>query len=277
MSKTEFAFYQVPKIYEKGTDNIWTDLHISSQLLQAHLDPEFDGASRKKPFIDASASWIEQQLPQSKFAKVIDYGCGPGLYTERLAKKGYEVTGIDFSARSIKTAMASAVKQDLSITYVQGDYLAWQPRDTYDLALLIYCDYGALSEDERKILLENIYAALNSGGRLLMDNFTVTQMADFTEETSWTVYEKDSFWSEGEHVVLNRAKKYEKNTVLDQAIILKEDSQKSYNIWKYFSTKETLSRELEAAGFTVQSVYQDVVGQTYDVLGETIAVIAEKP
>lgn len=276
MRKTNVSMYRLPAIYEKGTDNIWTDSYISSQLLQAHLDPEFDGASRKKTFIDASVRWIEQQFSQREFPTVIDYGCGPGLYTERLAKKGYTVTGIDFSVRSIQKATASAVEQNLPIQYIHGDYLKWQPQDVYDLALLIYCDYGALSKEDRKKVLENLYGALRSGGYLFMDNFTTTQWKDFKEETSWNVYDTSSFWSEGSHVVLNRSKKYEENTVLEQAIVLTDQQEKIYNIWKYFSTKETLISELEEVGFTVRSVYQDVIGNNYDASGETIAVIAEK-
>lgn len=277
MRKTNVSMYRLPAIYEKGTDNIWTDPYISSQLLQAHLDPEFDGASRKKTFIDASVAWIEQLFSQHEFPKVIDYGCGPGLYAERLAKKGYTVTGLDFSICSIQQATASAVEQNLPIQYIQGDYLAWQPQESYDLALLIYCDYGALSKEDRKKVLENMYGALRSGGHLLMDNFTTAQLKEFKEEMSWNVCDTSSFWSEDPHVVLNRSKKYEENTVLEQAIVLTDEQEKIYNIWKYFSTKETLINELEEVGFTVRSVYQDVIGNDYDVSGETIAVIAEKP
>ncbi|WP_321388321.1 class I SAM-dependent methyltransferase [uncultured Enterococcus sp.] len=268
--------YRLPKIYEKGTDNIWTDPYISSRLLEAHLNPEFEGASRKKSFIDASALWIEQQFPVVSFPKVIDYGCGPGLYAERMAEKGYDVTGIDFSKRSIKQGKVSAAKKSLPITYIYGNYLTWQPQEAYDLALLIYCDYGALSREERKALLTNIYASLNSGGQLLMDNFTTKQLEDFKEETSWQIHEESDFWSEGMHVVFNRSKKYPQHTILDQAIVQKVDTMQVYNIWKYFSTKNTLTEELEEAGFTVQAYYQDVAGRKYDVSAETITIVAKK-
>ncbi|MGL4695668.1 class I SAM-dependent methyltransferase [Enterococcus larvae] len=272
----ELCMYQLPQIYQKGTESIWTDPYISGQLLQAHLDPEFDGASRKRSFIDASADWIEEQFPQDNHSEIIDFGCGPGLYTERMAEKGYTVTGIDFSKRSIEKAIASANKQQLPIRYIHGDYLSWQPEESYDLALLIYCDYGALSKEERKTLLKNMYETLKNGGQLLMDNFTTTQLTAFNEETSWSVHKQSSFWAEGEHVVLNRSKKYEENTVLEQAIVLKENEKCIYNIWKYFSTEETLTRELEEAGFTVKAVYKDVVGRLYEETGETLAIVAEK-
>ena len=36
-----------PKIYEKGTAFMWTDKHISKQLLNVHLNPDIDLASRR--------------------------------------------------------------------------------------------------------------------------------------------------------------------------------------------------------------------------------------
>ena len=41
-------------------------------------------------------------------ARVLDLGCGPGLYTTRLAKLGHTCVGIDFSPASIAYAKAEA-------------------------------------------------------------------------------------------------------------------------------------------------------------------------
>jgi len=47
-----------PKIYEKGTAFMWTDKHISKQLLNVHLNPDIDLASRKKTTREKTANWI---------------------------------------------------------------------------------------------------------------------------------------------------------------------------------------------------------------------------
>ncbi|MHC5216622.1 class I SAM-dependent methyltransferase [Enterococcus sp. LJL128] len=277
MTKRQVKDYRLPQAYEKGNGNIWTDSYISQQLLTAHLDPDFDGASRKAAFIDASADWIEKEFPVKQFSKVIDFGCGPGLYAERLAKREYQVTGIDFSRRSITKGQRRAEEQRLGIKYIQANYLEWQPSTAYDLALFIYCDYGALNEEERRKILAVIFDSLNEGGQLLMDNFTINQLAEVQEESQWSYWGESSFWSDGEHIVLSRTKKYSGNLVLDQAIVNTNEQQKIYNIWKYFSTRETLLGELEAAGFVVREFYENVAGAPFNVNSETVAVIAEKP
>ena len=48
-----------PLLYQKTAGAFWNDEHISKQMLKAHLDPEFEGASRKLSFIDKSAAWIK--------------------------------------------------------------------------------------------------------------------------------------------------------------------------------------------------------------------------
>jgi 2-polyprenyl-3-methyl-5-hydroxy-6-metoxy-1,4-benzoquinol methylase len=48
-------------------------------------------------FIDPSVKWILSNFGINNKTNVINFGCGPGLYTTRLAEQGAKVTGIDFS------------------------------------------------------------------------------------------------------------------------------------------------------------------------------------
>ncbi|NJO91787.1 MAG: methyltransferase domain-containing protein, partial [Chloroflexia bacterium] len=96
-----------PGLYEKGNAQMWTDEHISKQLLQVHLNEDVDLASRKMSTIETTIDWILQHS-QNKPLRILDLGCGPGLYSEKLAKNSHEVTGVDFSNSSINYAKAQA-------------------------------------------------------------------------------------------------------------------------------------------------------------------------
>ena len=65
---------------------------------------------------------IRLKYIQSKYnikgKKILDIGCGGGILTEELYKKGAIVTGIDSSAKSIKIAQHHAQEQDFNITYI---------------------------------------------------------------------------------------------------------------------------------------------------------------
>ncbi len=71
------------------------------QTLKFSLDPNCDGASRKRYVIDKSVEWIRTIFPPEKYPSLLDVRCGTGLYAEKFAKKGYIVVGVDFSHCSI--------------------------------------------------------------------------------------------------------------------------------------------------------------------------------
>ena len=47
-----------PALFTAGEPLFWDDLHISTQMLQAHLDPATDRASRRPETIAASVGWF---------------------------------------------------------------------------------------------------------------------------------------------------------------------------------------------------------------------------
>lgn len=113
-----------PKPFEFYTaSDLWTDEHTSKQMLACHLNEGIDLSSRNASFIDRSAEWITSRFKVGAGMKIADFGCGPGLYTTRLAKKQAAVTGIDFSKRSIRYAKQVAASQGLPIRYINQNYL----------------------------------------------------------------------------------------------------------------------------------------------------------
>ena len=56
MNSSFITSLRKPPIYTKSMVEFWNDEYISEQMLKAHLDPEFDGASRKSDFIEKSVA-----------------------------------------------------------------------------------------------------------------------------------------------------------------------------------------------------------------------------
>src|SRR6185369_15885258 len=89
--------------------------------------------------------------------KILDLGCGPGLYAEKLSKYGHEVTGIDFSSSSIDYARSTTQKNNSSIEYLCQNYLNLEYKDKFDLVILIYLDFCVLKPQERKTFLDGVH------------------------------------------------------------------------------------------------------------------------
>ncbi|WP_323373235.1 class I SAM-dependent methyltransferase [Anaeropeptidivorans aminofermentans] len=215
-------------------------------------------------------------MPSFEYPKLLDVGCGPGLYAERFSKAFYEVTGIDFSKRSIAYAKSSADKQTLEITYVYQNYLEMDYKDKFHLATFIYCDYGALSTENRVVILRKIYQSLKSGGKLLLDVFSMVKYKEFQELKTWEVHEEGGFWSAEKYLSLHGHYRYSDTVTLEQTTIITDKEIREYDIWNCCFTPETLIKEAHAAGFKNIELFSDVTGKPYVESSPTIAILLEK-
>ncbi len=265
-----------PEVYAPGAAKFWDDEHISKGMLQAHLDPEWDAATRKHDFILKSADWISSIANPVQYPKLLDLGCGPGLYAERFYKKGYQVTGVDYSKRSIEYAKDSALKNKSDITYVYKNYLDITYQEEFDIITIIYCDFGVFSPNIRKELLNKIYRALKPGGIFLFDAFTPKEYENRPETAGWSYFE-NGFWSEKPYACLDSFRRYDEcTTYLDQAVIITEMKTECYNIWNHAFTVEEAERELLKAGFASVDFYGDVAGSRYTGGNNTLCSVAKK-
>ncbi len=265
-----------PKLYEKSTQKFWDDPYISKGMLEAHLNPDMEAATRREKFVINSVNWIDERIPSANYPKLLDLGCGPGIYAELFSNKGYQVTGFDLSKRSIDYAKTRAKEKKLEIQYVEGDYVSDDFGSGYDLITMIYCDFGVLSTDDRKTLLKKIHASLNDGGCFLFDVFTIEKYRGKKEYKEWSI-EEQGFWREETSLILKSFYRYEaETTFLEQYIIINESGMECCNIWEHVFTLEEIERDLKEIGFHDISIYGDVAGKPYEKSGETICLIAKK-
>lgn len=152
-----------PAPYERETYPFWDDAHISKGMLEAHLSPDTEAATRKPDFVHRSAQWIAG-LAQGSRPRLLDLGCGPGIYAELFHEAGFDVTGIDFSRRSIEYAQDQSEEKGSGIKFICSNYLGIDYDNVFDIITLIYCDLGVLSPTDRALLLAKIHQALKPGG-----------------------------------------------------------------------------------------------------------------
>ncbi|MDD2649015.1 MAG: methyltransferase domain-containing protein [Eubacteriales bacterium] len=264
-----------PELYSDSTAAFWDDEHISKGMLEAHLSPDTDAASRKPAFMDASAKWI-RSLCEADSPALLDLGCGPGLYAERLTRLGFTVTGVDMSRRSLDYASESAQKNGLNICYVNRDYRRIAFENEFDVCTLIYNDFGVLSPESRHIVLGNARRALKKGGLMILDAYAKPFLYGYSQGRDVS-YHDGGFWSDEKYVEIDSRYLYpETGNYLEQSIIITESRCETYNIWNQAFTKETLSAELQAAGFGDFRFFGDVSGSDYSDCGEVMAVVARR-
>ena len=246
-------------------------------MLQYHLDGSMDVSSRNSAFINRSVDWIVSFFNVDNNTNIADFGCGPGLYTTRFSERGADVTGIDFSARSIQYAKDVAAEKGLHIHYVQKNYLQFETSNKFNLITMIMCDFCALSPEQRKSLLNRFYTLLKPGGAVLLDVYSLNSFNQREEVTTYGLNLLNGFWSPDTYYAFLNTFKYEKdNVILDKyTIIEKARTRVVYNWLQYFSL-DSLRTEFEENGFTVDGLYSDVSGSAFDPESQEIAIVARK-
>jgi SAM-dependent methyltransferase len=161
-----------PLPWAEGEKIPWSDPGFSRRMLREHLSQDHDAASRRFEIIDSHVRWIHDEVLKGKPTQVLDLGCGPGLYANRLAGLGHRCVGIDFSPASIAYAHEQARKEGLEATYIQHDIRTVDYGEGYGLVMLIFGEFNVFRPLEARGILEKAYRALVPDGLLLLEPHT---------------------------------------------------------------------------------------------------------
>nr|WP_321352302.1 class I SAM-dependent methyltransferase [uncultured Methanoregula sp.] len=249
-----------PPLYEQGNASMWEDDHISRHLLELHLNPDCDAASRKRSTIEKTIQWIGTFTNTEK-KSILDLGCGPGLYCELLAEAGHDLTGVDFSKRSITYAKESAGKKGLRIEYLRKNYLDLSFENRFDLAMMIFCDFDVLVPADRTRLLENIYQALKPGGLFIFDTLNGKAPAAMKIPGKFWEAADRGFWKNCPYLCLSETFHYEDaRVILQQHTVCSDQDQPSvYRFWTHYYEHGMLASILDNEGFTIESTCDDLL------------------
>jgi 2-polyprenyl-3-methyl-5-hydroxy-6-metoxy-1,4-benzoquinol methylase len=258
-------------------DELWTNEHTAQQMLSYHLNEEVDASSRSQKFIERSVEWIVSHFQVDSNTTIADFGCGPGLYANRLAEQGASVTGIDFSENSLNYAQNTAAEKGLKASYVHANYLDFETADRFDLIIMIMCDFSALSPGQRKTLLKKFSTFLKPGGSVLLDVHSLSYFNQKEEAAFYELNQLYGFWSPDDYYCFVNTFKYnEEKVLLDKYTIIEETRKRVVYNWLQCYSKDSLYQEFEEDGFKVEGLYSDVAGKAFDSDSTEMAIVVKK-
>ena len=258
-------------------EELWTDEHTSKKMLEYHLNESVDVSSRKMEFIHRSVEWIISHFHVNSQTCIADFGCGPGLYASRLAETGADVTGIDFSERSIRYARKMAEQKGLHIHYVRQNYLAFDTDKRFDLIIMIMCDFCALSPAQRKTVMRKFHELLKPGGSVLLDVYSFVSFDQRKEAATYEHNQLDGFWSSERYYGFLNTFKYEhEKVILDKYTIVEEARTRVVYNWLQYFSRDAITTECEQYGLKVENIYSDVSGTPLGPDALEFAVVAKK-
>ena len=191
-----------PEPWREGDNIPWNDADFSRRMLREHLSQRHDLASRRSEKIDAHVDWIHYEVMCGAPSKILDLGCGPGLYSSRLARLGHHCVGIDFSPASIEYAREQAAEECLDCDYIHADLRSAEYGSDFGIAMLIFGEFNVFRPSDAERILKKAHAALSEDGVLLLEAHTIDAIREFgSRPASWYATEGGIF-SDSPHICL---------------------------------------------------------------------------
>lgn len=269
-------FLTPPEPWVEGEKIPWNDPAFSERMLAEHLSQAHDWASRRASLIERHVAWIDVQIPPAP-ARVLDLGCGPGLYASRLASAGYEVTGLDFSPASIRYAQEHAGKRE---AYRLGDLRREVFGTGYAAALFLFGEFNVFRPEEARALLAKTYAALNPGGVLILEAQTSESVRrQGCGPSTWRLLPRGLF-SDTPHLYLEQHAFDMSQQAATTRYVIVDINTATYTAYAATSrlyTDDDYRRLLQEAGFADIRFFASLTGEAEGAMPDFYVWLARKP
>lgn len=194
-----------PVPWQEGDNIPWDDPDFSARMLREHLSQDHDRASRRLAKIDEQVAWIHNDILGGQPTRILDLACGPGLYSQRLARLGHECTGIDYSPASIAHAREQAQNENLACTYVHDDIRAAEYDGSFGLVLLLFGEFNVFSILDARAIVRKVSQALACEGVFLIEPHTYTAVQKAGQSGRSWYSSKAGLFSDKPHLCLTES------------------------------------------------------------------------
>jgi SAM-dependent methyltransferase len=269
----------VPEPWAEGEKIPWHDPEFSRRMLKEHLSQDHDAASRRFDKVEQHVDWIHRHVLSGNPTRILDLGCGPGLYTSRFAMLGHECVGIDFSPASIAHARESAGKAGLRCTYVHEDIRVAEYGAGFGLVMLIFGEFNVFTPEDARRILDKARHALDDDGLLLLEPHTYAAVREIGHQPpSWYSADgglfsarphlclQESFWDVEREAATTRYLIVDAST---GKVTRHADTMQAYTDQQYRSL-------LAECGFGQPEIYPSLTGEVDDSQGGLMAIVARK-
>lgn len=124
----------------------------------------------------AEVAFLRKMLNVAPGAKILDVPCGGGRHAIPIARAGYDVTGVDFSAEFLEAAGSRAVAEKLSITFRQANMRDIGAQNEYDGAFCFGNSFGYADDESNATFLAAVWRSLKPGARFILDYPSVLEL-----------------------------------------------------------------------------------------------------
>ena len=220
--------------------------------------PEYLNVYRHRNESDAEQhiDLITSNILLNPDSKILDMACGAGRHAILLARKGYDVTGVDLSENLLSIARQTLLNENLSANFIHSDIREFHSEMNYYLILNLFTSFGYFeTDDENYSILQKAYDLLKPGGSFVLDVFNsyylTKNLVEFSEEK------------------INNAEIHQYREIKDKRVIKKIVVTKDGELSTYLESvrmykKEELEIVLNKIGFDIYKTFGDFLGNEFE-------------
>jgi SAM-dependent methyltransferase len=216
---------------------------------------------------------VDQIIKLTRFQgkAILDLCCGPGRHSCLLAKKRYQVTGVDRTSYLLNKARARARKHKVKVEWIKSDMRQFTRPNGFDMALSLFTSFGYFddkAEDSR--VLNNIHASLKRRGILVMDLVGKEWLAKVFQPTRSETLENNT-------LLVQRGEIFDEwSRIRNEWILIKGKRAERFSLHHTLYSGQELKMLLHAAGFPKVKLYGNLEGDEYGLGASRLVVVARK-
>ena len=194
----------------------------------------------------------QMQLPAG--SRILDVGCGFGRHSIELAKRGFNVVGIDPSAAMLAAAQERADAAGVSVAWQQVAAEAFVSEQRFDAAICLFTTLGQVTDEQSNVgLLARVADVLVAGGSFWIEvpqrdaKLATTKMQErFGGGERYTDVQR--FWDASSKLFA------------EQFTLVNPDTTRGYRLVYQLFNEPELRGLLRMTNFTVDNIYADFTG-----------------
>ena len=224
-----------------------------------------------------SANWTNQEvdflvaeLDLKTRQSLLDIPCGFGRHSIELAKRGFNVTGVDISQTFIRGLTEKIKTEELPITAIQADILSLQLDQKYSAAICMGNSFGYFNFEKTSLFAEKVSSWRDTGSKFNINSGMVAEniLPNFSKNKSFTI----------DDITMDITNTYsvDGSFMISNILYTKGNKTEEHSFKHYVFTLGEIQRLLKMHGLNVIHTYNSPGKAEFKLGDQQIYIVAEK-
>jgi cyclopropane fatty-acyl-phospholipid synthase-like methyltransferase len=215
----------------------------------------------------ADLDFVERHLAIGPPARILDMPCGAGRHALGLARRGYDVTGVDLSEDAIVRAAAAAA--GLAARFVRSDMRDFAAETPFDAMICLGNSTGYFGPDGMKSFFGIMASNVRPGGRLILDSHVCAETIFPLQGERELAFAGGTYCSRNSYDAMA-------STLKTEAVLTLDGEVHRLLYAHHVVTSGAMVRLLGEAGFRTLALHGDTEGAPFAPGAQRLLLVAER-